>query len=129
MCIPGHFRIQNNTEELALFDTLNLLIIIIDKEYGSGRYFWRGGEQIIKLDFSMFKSSLFDFSHSENLPSSLPSDKNISFRDFPVTNRLLSSANSIYTILVGTQHMSIIYNINRRGYRIDPLGTPIHYQK
>ena len=81
-------------------------------------------ENIMKWVFLIFRDSLFAFNHKEiSLNSSFNVFIIISL-SLPLTNELLSSANSLGNVFLQTLARSFMYMRNKSGPSIDPCGTP-----
>ena len=78
---------------------------------------------IIKCVLPIFSDNVLIFNHSTNLRNSLFIETVILFRLSPSIKILVSSANNIGKILSNTLIVSLTYNRNRSGPKIDPRGT------
>ena len=78
----------------------------------------------VRCFFSIFKDSLFAFSHANTTISSIFTVLIKEGRFFPVQKKLESSANYMAKSLGDARARSFIYNKNNKGPKLDPWGTP-----
>ena len=76
------------------------------------------------LDLLTFKDNLLHASHSTIFSSSRLACAMRSFTLFPEQTRLVSSAKSEVVKKFETLAISLIYNKNNNGPKMDPCGTP-----
>ena len=78
----------------------------------------------MKLVLLIFRDNLFNLNHKVTFANSLFIFSHNNSIYEPEANKLVSSANNTYFKNSDTLHRSLIYNINKKGPRIDPCGTP-----
>ena len=72
----------------------------------------------------MFKVNLLEASHFVIFCSSLFKMQTVSTTELPSINKLVSSANRMGVNKLEAFGRSLMYNINKRGPRTEPCGTP-----